>query len=60
MSFLQKLHSERTLIASIIHTLKSLVWALLLLGLIAYVFGILLMQAVNDYVQVEGVQTPRT
>jgi len=41
----------RTLIASIIHTLKSLVWALLLLGLIAYVFGILLMQAVNDYVQ---------
>lgn len=33
----------RTLIASIVHTLKSLVWALLLLALIAYVFAVLFM-----------------
>lgn len=44
----------RTLIASIVHTLKSLVWALLLLALIAYVFAVLFMQAVNDYIQDGG------
>mmetsp|Transcript_55225 Transcript_55225/g.128837 ORF Transcript_55225/g.128837 Transcript_55225/m.128837 type:complete len:645 (-) Transcript_55225:179-2113(-) len=39
----------RTLITSIFHTLKSLFWALVLLVLIVYVFGILFCQAVNNH-----------
>eukprot|EP00439_Symbiodinium_sp_Y106_P040509 s387_g4.t5 len=39
----------RLLIASIIATLKSLLWALMLLALIIYVFAILLTQAVHSY-----------
>ena len=35
---------------SILHTVKALFWALLLLGLIVYVFAILFSQAVYDYV----------
>ncbi|CAE7353892.1 Lmf1, partial [Symbiodinium sp. CCMP2456] len=38
----------RTLITSILHTLKSLFWALMLLALIIYVFAVLFTQAVND------------
>ena len=34
----------RTLITSIFHTLKSLFWALILLGIIVYVFAILFVQ----------------
>lgn len=38
----------RTLISSIIYTLKSLIWAMILLGLIVYVFSVLFAQAVGD------------
>ncbi|CAE7661271.1 Cacna1c, partial [Symbiodinium sp. CCMP2456] len=40
----------RTLIQSIIYTLKSLIWALVLLALIVYVFAVLFAQAVGDHV----------
>lgn len=40
----------RTLIHSIIHTLKSLFWALVLLALIVYVFALIFTQAVADHV----------
>lgn len=39
----------RLLISSILHTLKSLFWALMLLVLIIYVFAVLFTQAVNDH-----------
>ncbi|CAE7376338.1 Scn11a [Symbiodinium sp. CCMP2592] len=39
----------RVLIASIVHTLKSVVWALILLFLIMYTFGILFTHAYTDY-----------
>ena len=39
----------RMLIASILNTLKSLFWALMLLALIVYVFAVLFTQAVNDH-----------
>lgn len=39
----------RTLTQSIIYTLKSLIWALVLMTLIVYVFGILFVQAVDDH-----------
>ncbi|CAE7464953.1 Cacna1c [Symbiodinium natans] len=39
----------RTLIQSIIYTLKSLIWALVLLALIVYVFAVLFAQAVGDH-----------
>ncbi|CAK9071851.1 unnamed protein product [Durusdinium trenchii] len=38
----------RTLISSIIYTLKSLIWAMILLSLIVYVFAVLFAQAVGD------------
>ncbi|OLQ00044.1 Voltage-dependent T-type calcium channel subunit alpha-1I [Symbiodinium microadriaticum] len=40
----------RTLISSIIHTLKALFWALILLLLIVYVFAVLFTQAVNAHI----------
>eukprot|EP00435_Cladocopium_sp_Y103_P043006 s66_g12.t1 len=40
----------RTLIHSILHTLKSLFWALVLLALIVYVFALIFTQAVADHV----------
>ncbi|CAE7434911.1 SCN11A [Symbiodinium natans] len=40
----------RTLIHSIWHTLKSLFWALVLLLLIVYVFGMIFTQAVNGHI----------
>ncbi|CAK9079254.1 Probable voltage-dependent R-type calcium channel subunit alpha-1E (DOE-1) (Voltage-gated calcium channel subunit alpha Cav2.3) [Durusdinium trenchii] len=39
----------RTLVTSIFSTVKSLVWALLLLGLIVYIFAVIFVQVVNDY-----------
>ncbi|CAJ1422505.1 unnamed protein product [Effrenium voratum] len=39
----------RTLVTSIFHTLKSLMWAMVLLMLIVYVFAVLFTQAVNDF-----------
>ncbi|CAE8641452.1 unnamed protein product [Polarella glacialis] len=39
----------RTLVASIICTLRSLLWAMILLCLIVYVFSILFTQAVGDF-----------
>lgn len=39
----------RTLVTSILHTLKALFWALTLLGLIVYVFAVLFAQAISDY-----------
>lgn len=39
----------RMLVTSIISTLKALFWALILLGLIVYVFAVLFTQAVYDY-----------
>jgi hypothetical protein len=44
----------RTLVDSIACTLKSLGWALLLLAMIIYVFGILFTQAVVDFVYSNG------
>ncbi|CAE7904147.1 unnamed protein product, partial [Symbiodinium necroappetens] len=44
----------RTLVTSIFHTLKSLFWALMLLFLIVYVFGILFSLAVNDHINAGG------
>ncbi|CAE7317370.1 Cacna1h, partial [Symbiodinium pilosum] len=41
----------RTLITSILYTLKSLFWALMLLVVIVYVFGVLFTQAMNDFLQ---------
>lgn len=35
----------RTLVSSIVHTLKALFWALVLLGFIVYVFAVLFAQA---------------
>lgn len=40
----------RTLIYSIIGTLRSLVWAIILLALIIYVFGVIFTQAIADHV----------
>jgi len=39
----------RTLVTSIIYTLKSLFWAMALLMLIVFVFAVLLVEAVSDY-----------
>lgn len=39
----------RTLVTSILHTLKALFWALTLLGLIVYVFAVIFAQAVSDH-----------
>jgi len=39
----------RTLVQSVVHTLKALLWAMLLLLLIVYVFAVLFAQAVHDY-----------
>jgi len=39
----------RTLVTSIIYTLKSLFWAMALLLLIVFVFAVLLVEAVSDY-----------
>ncbi|CAE7039850.1 Cacna1h [Symbiodinium sp. CCMP2456] len=41
----------RMLVSSIVNTLKSLFWALVLLILIVYVFGVIFSQAVNDFLQ---------
>lgn len=41
----------RTLTQSILHTLKSLIWAVVLLLLIVYTFAILFTQVVNDCMQ---------
>lgn len=43
------LHSLRTFVYSIMATMKSLVWALVLLLLIFYVFGLFLTQTVSDF-----------
>ncbi|CAE7434900.1 FBA1 [Symbiodinium natans] len=40
----------RTLVHSILHTLKALFWALVLLFLIVYVFALIFTQAVNGYI----------
>ncbi|CAE7542469.1 Cacna1b, partial [Symbiodinium sp. CCMP2456] len=44
----------RTLISSIIYTLKSLVWAMILLCLIVYVFAVLFTQAAGDFLLLDG------
>ena len=44
----------RTLIHSIIHTLKSLFWALVLLALIVYVFALIFTQAVHGHMDEES------
>eukprot|EP00913_Durusdinium_trenchii_P009524 g8952.t1 len=38
------------LVTSIMSTLKALFWALVLLGLVVYVFGVLFASAVNDHI----------
>lgn len=40
----------RKIVQSVLHTLKHLLWAMLLLLLIVYVFAVLFVQAVDDYV----------
>ncbi|CAJ1404753.1 unnamed protein product [Effrenium voratum] len=49
----------RMLITSIMHTLKSLFWALALLILIVYIFAVLFTQAVNDYLSDSGPMSQR-
>lgn len=44
----------RTLVTSIVHTLKALFWALTLLVLIVYVFAVLFAQAVHEHLQETG------
>lgn len=44
----------RTLVHSIYVTLKSLAWAMLLLVIIMYVFGITFSQVAIDYIELEG------
>eukprot|EP00435_Cladocopium_sp_Y103_P034463 s1481_g8.t3 len=44
----------RMLITSIMHTLKSLFWAMVLLVLIIYAFAVLLAQVVNDHTVDQG------
>jgi len=51
---LRFIHALRTFIFSIIATLKALVWALFLLLMIMYVFGIILTQAVQEYCDPES------
>ncbi|CAJ1352609.1 unnamed protein product [Effrenium voratum] len=48
----------RTLITSIVHTFKSLAWALMLLLLIVYVFAVLFTQAVNDHLRHHTLSDP--
>ncbi|CAE7505117.1 unnamed protein product [Symbiodinium pilosum] len=49
----------RTLVSSLVDTLRSLFWALLLLFLIMYVFGILFTDVVLEHMQAEGVMDPK-
>eukprot|EP00913_Durusdinium_trenchii_P009397 g8832.t1 len=48
-----RIHSSqfpcRTLVQSVLHTLKALIWAMMLLLLIVYVFAVLFAQTVNDH-----------
>ena len=51
--------SLRTLVHSLVGTLRSLVWAMILLGLIIYIWGILLTDAVLDAViEAEAMEIP--
>eukprot|EP00434_Breviolum_minutum_P015959 symbB.v1.2.014067.t1/scaffold1007.1/size144738/12 len=47
--FVMALRTVLTLVQSVVHTLKALLWAMLLLLLIVYVFAVLFAQAVHDY-----------
>lgn len=47
----------RTLVTSILCTMKALVWALFLLALIVYIFAVLFTQVMTDYLQTEGGMT---
>ena len=47
--------SLRTLVQSLMGTMKSLFWAMILLALIIYIFSILFTDAVIDYVRESGV-----
>ncbi|CAJ1383570.1 unnamed protein product [Effrenium voratum] len=49
MRILRFVMALRTLVTSIFHTLRSLFWSLMLLGVIIYIFAVLFTQAVNDY-----------
>ncbi|OLQ06521.1 Ankyrin-1 [Symbiodinium microadriaticum] len=48
----------RTLVQSVLHTLKALMWALLLLLLIVYVFAVLFTQAIHDHIYVDMLPMP--
>lgn len=48
----------RTLVRSIMHTLKALIWALLLLFLVVYVFAVLFTQTVNTAVSDMDTSSP--
>ncbi|CAE7227049.1 CAC [Symbiodinium natans] len=48
----------RMLVSSIVNTLKSLFWALVLLALIVYVFGVVFAQATNDYLKDPETEMP--
>lgn len=48
----------RTLVRSIMHTLKALIWAMLLLTLIVYVFAVLFTQIVDGAEKDLGVDAP--
>ena len=48
----------RTLVTSIFHTLKALLWALILLFLIVYVFSVIFASAVNEALSVPHLLLP--
>jgi len=51
--------SLRILISSVLHTLRSLGWTMVLLGMITYVFGILFTQAATQHLIEDGSEVPR-
>jgi len=48
----------RTLVQSVLHTMKALMWALLLLLLIVYVFAVLFTQTIHDHIYVDMLPMP--
>lgn len=56
---LRFIRALRVLVFSIIHTMRSLVWSLVLLFVIMYSFGILFADAITDYILQNGDHIPQ-
>ncbi|CAL1164277.1 unnamed protein product, partial [Cladocopium goreaui] len=56
---LRFIRALRVLVFSIIHTMRSLVWSLVLLFVIMYSFGILFADAITDYILQNGDNIPQ-